>query len=81
LWGDTPRTATRDTENGEDKFDEINLVEPGFNSGWTAIQGLAKNHQNFNSSELADTLSKKSIIRGVYSDPEFSWNLLSELQI
>ena len=22
-----------DTENGEDKFDEINLVKPGFNSG------------------------------------------------
>jgi aldose sugar dehydrogenase len=31
-----------DTENGEDNYDEINLVEPGFNSGWTKIQGLAK---------------------------------------
>src|SRR5215212_21283 len=64
-----------DTENGEDIFDEINLVEQGFNSGWTAIQGLVKNRGNFNFSELADTLSNKSTIRGVYSDPEFVWNV------
>jgi glucose/arabinose dehydrogenase len=64
-----------DTENGENNFDEINMVEPGFNSGWTAIQGLVKNRGNFNFSELADTLSDKSTIRGVYSDPEFVWNL------
>jgi aldose sugar dehydrogenase len=63
-----------DTENGENNFDEINLVEPGFNSGWTVIQGFAKNRQNFNFSELADTLSNKSTIRGVYRDPEFVWN-------
>jgi aldose sugar dehydrogenase len=64
-----------DTENGEDNFDEINLVEPGFNSGWTAIQGLVKDRKNFDFSELADTLSNKSTIRGVYSDPEFVWNV------
>jgi glucose/arabinose dehydrogenase len=63
-----------DTENGENNFDEINMVEPGFNSGWTAIQGLVKNRQNFNFSELADTLSNQSDIRGHYSDPEFVWN-------
>ena len=28
-----------DTENGEDYGDEINLVEPGFNSGWVKVQG------------------------------------------
>ena len=28
-----------DTENGPDFGDEINLVEPGFNSGWATIQG------------------------------------------
>ena len=28
-----------DAENGEDVFDEINLVEPGFNSGWKQIMG------------------------------------------
>jgi hypothetical protein len=28
-----------DAENGEDVFDEINLVEPGFNSGWKSVMG------------------------------------------
>ena len=28
-----------DTENGEFQYDEINLVEPGFNSGWTKVMG------------------------------------------
>jgi glucose/arabinose dehydrogenase len=33
-----------DTENGEDKYDEINLVKPGFNNGrtklWARSRGL-----------------------------------------
>jgi glucose/arabinose dehydrogenase len=29
------------SENGEDAFDEINLVEPGMNSGWIQIMGPA----------------------------------------
>src|SRR4030095_871864 len=28
-----------DTENGPDRYDEINLVLPGFNSGWERIMG------------------------------------------
>src|SRR5919106_1447141 len=32
-----------DTENGPGYGDEINLVEPGFNSGWQEIQGMASN--------------------------------------
>ena len=28
-----------DTENGPNVFDEINLVEAGFNSGWTPLMG------------------------------------------
>ena len=29
-----------DTENGPAFGDEINLVEPGFNSGWVKVQGI-----------------------------------------
>ena len=29
-----------DTENGPSYGDEINLVEPGFNSGWNKVQGI-----------------------------------------
>jgi hypothetical protein len=28
-----------DTENGPDSYDEVNLVLPGFNSGWEKIMG------------------------------------------
>ena len=31
-----------DTENGPTAGDEINLVYPGFNSGWALIQGNPK---------------------------------------
>jgi aldose sugar dehydrogenase len=30
-----------DQENGEDAFDELNLVEPGMNSGWIQVMGPA----------------------------------------
>ena len=29
-----------DSENGPTFGDEINLVEPGFNSGWVKVQGI-----------------------------------------
>jgi aldose sugar dehydrogenase len=66
-----------DTENGEDNYDEINLVEPGFNSGWTKIQGLAKYAPagfNINGS-LVKYLSDQNIREGKYRDPEFVWNI------
>lgn len=31
------------TENGEDAYDELNLVEPGFNSGWIQVMGPLAN--------------------------------------
>ncbi len=55
-----------DTENGPDKNDEINLVNPGFNSGWLKVHG--KSTGDFNSSQLEGFDGK-----GGYSDPEFSW--------
>jgi len=53
-----------DTENGPKDFDEINLVEPKFNSGWKKIMGPATESQ----------ISSLPIVEGFeYSDPEFSW--------
>jgi len=56
-----------DTENGNLSADEINLVDPGFNSGWKMIQGRAA--PEFNYSRLVNFDG-----RGKYSDPEFTWN-------
>ena len=51
-----------DTENGHRDFDEVNLVQKKFNSGWSKIQGPIKDNQEI------------PIINGYeYSDPEFSW--------
>ena len=55
-----------DTENGPESNDEINLVEPGFNSGWADIMGMAPDGFNFNNLVSFDG-------RGRYSNPEFVW--------
>ena len=57
-----------DTENGQSKYDEINLVKPGFNSGWRVIQGPSFLQKDFERRNLED-FNK----RGVYRDPEFNW--------
>lgn len=58
-----------DTENGGRNGDEINLVSPGFNSGWQKVMGLSSLLKNFSKSELEAFDGK-----GHYSDPEFTWN-------
>jgi glucose/arabinose dehydrogenase len=65
-----------DTENGRDHSDEINRIEPGFNSGWEYVQGMWDMWNEtrrpkkipLNPDELADFNG-----RGIYSDPEFVW--------
>src|SRR6188472_1197251 len=59
-----------DTENGPTAGDEINLVYPGFNSGWSLIQGFSKN--NF----LGTGATPDDLVyfgKGSYSEPKFSW--------
>ena len=57
-----------DTENGNNMYDEINLVKPGFNSGWEVIQGPSFLKKNFDKSRLESFDGK-----GVYRNPEFNW--------
>jgi glucose/arabinose dehydrogenase len=56
-----------DTENGPSYGDEINLVEPGFNSGWVKVQGMTP--VDFNSEQALVNFQGK----GNYSNPEFVW--------
>jgi glucose/arabinose dehydrogenase len=55
-----------DTENGAGSNDEINLIEPGFNSGWLRVQGKAP--ADFDYQQLVNFGGK-----GVYQDPKFTW--------
>src|SRR5919202_646471 len=64
-----------DTENGPRYGDEINLVEPGFNSGWMRVQGIWEPH----GSRAGDTiLDPEGYLvdfqgKGKYHPPEFTW--------
>ena len=75
-----------DTENGPTFGDEINLVKPGFNSGWPKIQGK---WTITNSTQLIDNpppglpkghyysetpRTPTVFTEGKYSKPEFTWN-------
>jgi len=57
-----------ETENGPGEGDEINLVEPGFNSGWQQVHGLAKSTKGFDPKDLVEFNGK-----GHYRDPELVW--------
>ena len=51
-----------DTENGDDEYDEINMVEPHSNSGWLVVMGPANQTQP----------TRVGYRDYAYSNPEFS---------
>jgi glucose/arabinose dehydrogenase len=70
-----------DTENGPSFGDEVNLVEPGFNSGWAKVQGI------WSLAGPTTTEPEKGKIapdqpqgvydfesKGKYSPPKFTWD-------
>jgi glucose/arabinose dehydrogenase len=63
-----------DTENGPHFGDEINLLYPGFNSGWVEVQGIWR--PNFE--QIGKIVhNPKGLVsfndNGKYSEPEFIW--------
>jgi aldose sugar dehydrogenase len=55
------------TENGEHAYDEINIVEPGFNSGWHKVMGPIGRTNMTVENDLVMFDGAK------YQDPIFSW--------
>ena len=55
-----------DTENGNLLYDEINLIHPKFNSGWSKIMGPDLENEKQDLPEYENF---------VYSDPKFSWEV------
>jgi glucose/arabinose dehydrogenase len=82
-----PITGTLwDTENGPTFGDEINLVEPGFNSGWASIQGfwtLNDKHKKVEQITATSINAEKNVDyglldfdgKGKYRSPEFVWDV------
>jgi aldose sugar dehydrogenase len=57
-----------DTENGPDGFDEINVVRPGFNSGWAMVMGPIEMSNVTAENDMVNFQGSSS-----YADPVFSW--------
>lgn len=66
-----------DTENGPNYGDEINLVEPGFNGGWTKVQGMWLLKGSNMGKEIGSNITKLGLVdfdgKGKFSLPEFTW--------
>jgi aldose sugar dehydrogenase len=69
-----------DTENGPAYADEINIVKPGFNSGYTPVQGIWSHgvdpKTNISDWEVLSGIPQRLVDfdgRGNYSPPEFTW--------
>ena len=67
-----------DTENGPGYGDEINLVEPGFNSGYKKIQGFWERINYTHHGPYLDNIPENKLVdfdgKGKYSHPEFAWS-------
>jgi aldose sugar dehydrogenase len=57
-----------DTENGSTEYDEVNVVEPGFNSGWRQVMGPIER-----TDRTIDDLVQFN--GSQYTDPVFSWRI------
>jgi glucose/arabinose dehydrogenase len=65
-----------DTENGPDYGDEINLVNPGFNSGWRQVQGMWLREAGDTQGPVAPIHPNNLVDfggRGIYHPPQFTW--------
>jgi aldose sugar dehydrogenase len=66
-----------DTENGPGYGDEINLIEPGFNSGWLEITGFPSSSSTSIEDDYDVFNPEDDLVsfdgKGKYSDPEFEW--------
>lgn len=64
-----------DTENGPNYGDEINIVDPGFNSGWKKVQGIWYLKGSNLGKEINGT--PEGLVdfdgKGKYRLPEFTW--------
>lgn len=67
-----------DTENGPNYGDEINLVEPGFNSGWAQVQGLWTPNGDIGDENAGPIdIHPSNLVdfggKGKYRSPGFTW--------
>ncbi len=63
------------SENGPEVYDEINLVKPGFNSGWLKLMGPDKRNAAYPRNQF-QTFDQRDLVKipgSYYEDPRFSF--------
>jgi aldose sugar dehydrogenase len=63
-----------ETENGSHYGDEINIVKPGFNSGWRQVLGLSSMYDEFTDNVFDSNQLINFNGNGKYYDPVLTWN-------
>ena len=61
-------------ENGDDAFSEINIAEPGFNSGWVQIMGPPDRLAQFKSIETDTTAPQPFAPAGYFGLQQLRWS-------
>jgi aldose sugar dehydrogenase len=64
------------TENGPDAYDEINVVKPGFNSGWIKVMGPISRNEMADPTIPPSSIGNNQLVNfpgSHYTDPVFSW--------
>ncbi|MGI9010077.1 MAG: PQQ-dependent sugar dehydrogenase [Nitrososphaeraceae archaeon] len=63
-----------DTENGSHYGDELNIIKPGFNSGWRQVLGLSSMYNEFSDKVFDRSKLVTFNGNGKYYDPALTWN-------
>lgn len=63
-----------DTENGSHYGDEINIIKPGFNSGWRQVLGTPLLYESMTGEEFDRSQIINFNGNGKYYDPALTWN-------
>jgi glucose/arabinose dehydrogenase len=60
-------------ENGDDSFSELNIAEPGFNSGWVQIMGPPERITQFKAIETDPTAPQPFAVGGYFGLQQIRW--------
>ena len=63
-----------DTENGSHYGDEINIIKPGFNSGWRQVLGTPSLYKSMTGQDFDRNKLITFNNKGKYDDPALTWN-------
>ncbi|HJS64947.1 MAG TPA: PQQ-dependent sugar dehydrogenase [Nitrososphaeraceae archaeon] len=63
-----------DTENGSHYGDEINIIKPGFNSGWRQVLATPSLYKSMTGEDFDRNMLITFNNKGKYYDPALTWN-------